>query len=123
MKSELQIKQLAFLEETCQHYNNTNRNYSSDLQSCMYAPVSDKSEGCAISRKIADKELCKELDTLGGVSRDCVFELLPSELKDLEQEFLTQIQVLHDGSQFWVKNGLSERGLEKKQEIIDRFDL
>ncbi len=113
MKSIKQIR-LAFLEETVAHYNFHNRGWSKNDNGngCVYSPVADISEGCAIGRHIKDKELCARLDTpeFGGVNLDKTFDALPKKLQKLGQEFLKKIQELHDVSTNWNDKGLSEQG-------------
>ena len=131
MPTELQIKQLAFLNETCSHFNLSNRS-TTDEYGCQYYPAHDETEGCAIGRKIADKDLCKKLDNnfknefknpTTSVKHKEIFDLLPSELKELGQSFLQAIQGLHDTEHYWTLEGLSNDGKTRKEEIITKFDL
>lgn len=121
MNKTIQQKRLEFLEEMVEYYSeNTNRRCVSESGNCYYNPVAAKkqniSEGCAIGRKIP-RELQEELDKLGGVSNNEVFEKLPVELQKLSQNFLTKIQNLHDYSINWNKLGISERGVEEVNDI------
>ena len=120
----LKAKQSAFLEETCSYYNSTTRN-TNDKGYCKYYPAHDKTEGCAIGRKIADKDLCKKLDSISfnGIFRDEIFNKLPYNLKELGKNFLDYIQNLHDKPLNWDENGLSEEGIKIKTLIINKFEL
>jgi hypothetical protein len=69
--------------------------------------------GCGVGRLIEDKDLCARLDSLGGEAGVCnqlVFEQLPDNVKELGQNFLLDLQKLHDGGHYWTPNGLSDDG-------------
>lgn len=109
------------LEETVTHYTLSNRNSLNGK--CYYYPVNPNTEGCAIGRKIADKELCKQMDAMKetAVSDTQIFNLLPIELQELGIAFLTELQRLHDLNSYWCKTGLSEQGIEAKNHIIKHY--
>lgn len=124
--TELQTKQIDFLNETTAHYTLKNRGYNGDH--CEYSPIIGISEGCAIGRKIADKKLCSDLDSgkfdcCFGVSSNSVFAVIPKELQELGQDFLAEIQSLHDDVRYWDETGLNEVGKNKVQSIKKEFDL
>lgn len=75
--------------------------------------------GCAVGRLIDDKELCAELDAEddGAVYERHVFAQLPDHIKELGQDFLNDLQVLHDSSQAWNENGLSSLGKNLYEKI------
>ena len=118
--TELQEKQLAFLEETINHFNINNRGYNINISACSY------SAGCAIGRNL-DIELCKLLDNHecgdSGIENNEIFELIPTNLQELTQKFLIEIQVLHDSKSSWDENGLSEIGKMNVQSIKKQFKL
>lgn len=122
-ETDLIKKRLEFLEDTIRHYNLHNRSADDNAQSCFYYPINSKSEGCAIGRRIKDKELCKELDSLynPGVMHDEAFNKLPQELRELGQQFLVSIQDLHDFPKNWNESGLSDQGKSKAKDIIETF--
>jgi hypothetical protein len=64
--------------------------------------------GCGVGRLIEDKDLCAKLDSFGGLPS--VFEQLPENVRELGQEFLMDLQKLHDYDQHWTGNGLSNAG-------------
>lgn len=108
--NELQIKQLVYLDEVKDHFNSSNR-AAEITNGCQYQ--TEDGRGCAIGFKIEDKELCKKLDTVAditSVSNKIVFDLLPLSLQEYGQLFLSHLQDLHDTSQYWNQDGLSERG-------------
>ena len=111
------------LNETIAHYTSSNRSINGDV--CNYKP-SKTSEGCAIGRKIADKELCTILDSTSlslkdGTSVFYVFYLLPEDLKILGKEFLSELQDLHDSPNHWNKTGLTYEGQRKVELIRENF--
>jgi hypothetical protein len=123
--TELQQKQLALLNDTCQFFNSNNRCTIRDGLQCVY--VNENEEGCAIGRLIEDKKLCKKLD-LGfegkfGVSELRIFDLLPPDLKEYGQDFLSRLQSLHDRRQNWTPTGLSELGERRVNLVKEIFGL
>lgn len=113
-------KQLEFLEETIKHFNSENRGY--DGGRCSYVAQ------CAVGRKIP-MGLCEQLDELDcksiypGLRSVTAFEMLPLDLQELGQEFLIQIQALHDVEKNWNHLGLSEAGEMRVKEIKKIFGL
>jgi hypothetical protein len=121
--TELQQKQLAFLEETVAFYNLDNRCVTGGGNCRYHLPGK---EGCAIGRKIVDKNLCRLLDDWDGdtgVSEIEIFEQLPEELQLLGKRFLEEIQELHDDEDNWTLEGISDTGLESVKEIKHLFGL
>lgn len=118
----LKEKRLAFLNDTVAFYNSNNRSVKHGH--CLYHNPDD-GNSCAIGMRIEDKRLCAKFDSLtdSGVSEEFVFNLLPSDLKLLGQEFLYNIQKLHDCSSNWEDEGLSEYGKVEVIKIISRFEL
>lgn len=117
----LQQRQLAFLEETAKFYNLSTRCVDADGK-CKYY-VEGKA-GCALGRHIPDKDLCRKLDnwngnTSVGVSCDDAFELMPDNLRELGQDFLEQVQSMHDVITNWVSDGLSPEGTQ----VFNRIKL
>lgn len=114
-------KQLDFLNDTISHYNSSNRSLIGSF--CSYLPQTNKSLGCAIGRHVPDKELCKEFDKIGSVNQNKVFNRLPSELKELGQIFLREIQILHDNANNWNETGLTPYGKDKEIYIKEKFEI
>jgi hypothetical protein len=101
--------------------NINNRSVKSDgAVGCAYAgPI-----GCGVGRLIDDKKLCAELDRRldSSVASNSLFNLLPKEVQDLGQIFLTDLQRLHDGIRFWIEKGLSSEGLIRYDAILGRIN-
>jgi hypothetical protein len=122
--TELQQKQLAFLEDTAAFYNSGNRCLD-EHGSCMY--YLEGKAGCAIGRHVPDKDLCRKWDAksdLGtGVTDDSIFDALPENLHELGQDFLNRVQDLHDSDSNWDCDGLSAIGVDQVIAIKQRFQL
>lgn len=125
--NELAQKRLAFLKETAAHYNSTNR--CSTAQGCRYSPVTlhlqGKSEGCAIGRKL-DPELALALDNTphgGVVNAARIWKQLPAWMQELEEDFLRDVQQLHDTSDYWDDNGISKLGKIWFDNIIRKYGI
>lgn len=93
---------------------------------CKYSPkslgISNKSEGCAIGRKLSP-ELALELDNkYGGDEIKEIYEKFSGELPEWINEktldFLSSCQVFHDSDSYWTESGLSETGVIKLGEIL-----
>lgn len=113
-----------FLLDTVKYYSrDTNRRCKKDR--CYYSPNSaDKegiSEGCAIGRHLSP-ELQRKLDSLedSGVAYEHIFQLLPSSLQELGQEFLADVQCFHDADRFWnSKEDIKNQMIN----IVDKHNL
>ncbi len=118
----LKQKQLKVLNDTIKAFNSTNR-CTDEKGSCKYYVVNK--QGCAIGRLIEDKELCKELDVRPncGVSDDNTFHKLPLQLQDLTQDFLVELQNIHDCASCWDENGLTDIGYSRVKYIKTKFEL
>ena len=68
---------------------------------CQYMP-STTSEGCAIGRLLPE-DIVDKLPPDAGVYDERVWTHLPEWLKAMGQEFLKDLQVLHDLSKFALK--------------------
>lgn len=112
---DLKTERLKFLQETIEFFNLTNRCVGPDNgnNGCLY--FKEGTEGCAIGRKIEDKELCKIFDAYpnGAPVGGKVFALLPLELQKYGPDFLDHIQNLHDDERNWDNQGLSKFGENK----------
>lgn len=121
-EQELKDKRLALLEETANHFNLKNRSTDPEASNrCIYSGV-----GCAIGRKIADKELCAKLDSklpkTSGVSNDEVFDQLPDDLQCLGQDYLAWVQQFHDAERNWTETGMSKEGIAYRDHIKDMIE-
>lgn len=98
-------RRLEILKWERENRNSQNRAINVDL-SCMYSGEI----GCGVGRLIEDKDLCARLDMLGGVCLTYIFEQLPENVKELDQEFLKDLQKLHDYGHHWDEKGLTDDG-------------
>jgi len=130
----IESAQLAFLQETINHFNKRNR--SSANGRCLYSPL-PFSEGCAIGRRVVNKRQCAEWDnhvtpvkTTGegpeypgvGMPLGDVFPHLGS-LRALGLGFLTLVQGLHDSGSCWNERGLSAVGVSSVKTICQTCGL
>lgn len=119
-------RQRDFLSETVNHFNNKNRSViygKHGDKKCLYVPIEGKSDGCAIGRHIADKKLCEKLDIEGEIGDSNAFCMLPDNLQELGEDFLSEVQTLHDTDINWNDNGISTLGQYQADSIKIRFDL
>lgn len=104
-------RRLEILKWERENRTSSNRVIGDDL-SCIYSGEI----GCGVGRLIEDKDLCARLDRFGeagsGVCLAYIFEQLPENVKELGQEFLIDLQKLHDHGHHWNEKGLSEDGEE-----------
>lgn len=110
-KTKLQI-----IEETVEFYSNNPRSINAETEQCRY--VSDSGANCAFSRCCTDEGktiLHKEYEGrgVGSVLLASKETFLKPEYKGHSENFWRDIQQLHDGHAYWVRNRLTEDG--KKQ--------
>jgi len=55
------------------------------------------------------------------VANPIVFDKLPDNLKELGQDFLRAVQILHDVTANWSETGLSDTGKEAYNNLVERF--
>jgi len=105
----IQERRLEILKWEKENRTSQNRAINNNSLACLYSGEI----GCGVGRLIEDKDLCARLDSLGngaGVCNYSVFEQLPDNVKELGQEFLQDLQKLHDGGHYWTPVGLSDDG-------------
>lgn len=112
---------LEYLIEVAKAYNSTNRAEVSGA--CKY--FLEGTEGCAVGRRIKDKELCMKMDCNGEsmVSSDTTYNMLPDELKIYSKGFLRSLQRLHDDTENWNATGLSEFGAKTVEQIKEKITI
>ncbi len=126
-KTVLQKRRLKFLNDTVDFYKQNHRCLKKGTKSCLYVSTKNgKTIGCAIGRHIRSKKLCRVLDELGGVPS--VFARLPKPLKYYGEDFLDNIQNLHDISINWNNpthklKTLTEDGVRTVAKIKLMFNL
>lgn len=114
-----------FLLDTVEYYSRDTNRRCIKYNGCYYSPSTAKkegiSEGCAIGRHLSP-ELQRKLDSFenSGVEHDHIFQLLPSFLQKLDQEFLVDIQWFHDADKFWnSKESIKNQMIN----IVDKHNL
>lgn len=125
MKNQFIINaQTQLLRETIQSLNLYNRAVNQDTGNCHYSPT-DYSCGCAIGRRVPNKDLCQQFDQTNppGVRNPLIFGNLPSNLQALGVAFLEAIQGLHDSSINWEPTGLSPQGRATVGQLCENFGL
>lgn len=105
----IEEKRLEILLDTINYFDSSKLNIENGYE-CKYYPVNKSKEGCAIGRLIEDKKLCEELDSEKLTDVGTIFNKLPNNLKELGEDFLIDLQNLHDRSNNWGEDGLSEIG-------------
>ena len=114
------------LEDTINYYSvdPVNRRSSFNNKTFYYK----NGNSCAVGRYIIDvKNFIKineiyNTDPVKSLFESFGFDILKNEVSDLvDIKFWNLIQSLHDTSDYWNDNGLSELGLEKKENIINHI--
>ncbi len=118
----LKEKQLFYLNEVTKRFNLNNLSIT-DNGVCVYKSINE-SGGCAVGFVLTENK-SESLDAFGysGVDSNDIFEELPIWLQNLSQEFLRELQQLHDDKDNWIEIGLSELGREKVEEIKLKYNL
>lgn len=127
--TELQEKQLAFLDETVEYYSADTNRRCVNGNMCYYSPKTARkesvSEGCAVGRHLP-ADFANYLDgratiiSVHGIfGNPGLYAKLPDELKELGKDFLGGVQRLHDVSENWNANGLTKQG-KRAVEVIKR---
>ena len=119
-------KQLGLLEETIAYYSEDVTRRCTIGKGCRYSGESfnkPHSDGCAIGRLLSP-ELRLILDTKHkGDSAIGVWDALPKLIQRYGKKFLLDLQLLHDGHEYWNDKGLSERGEEIVLKIKKEHEL
>jgi hypothetical protein len=114
------------LEDTINYYSvdPVNRRSSFNNETFYYK----NGNSCAVGRYIIDvKNFIKineiyNTETVKSLFESFGFDILKNEVSDLvDIKFWNLIQSLHDTSDYWNDKGLSELGLEKKENIINHI--
>lgn len=106
-----QEQKLQLLDETIAYYSKGNKRCASSM-GCRYSgkTVGIKTQGCAVGR-LLKPALRIELDKNSGiVTYSRIWEKLPKNIQSYGQDFLRQLQMLHDDASFWGIKGLSSGG-------------
>jgi hypothetical protein len=71
---------------------------------CTYIPVHQNTEGCAIGRLVDEETQHKLQENTSSINSNTQFKILPQWLQNMGQDFLYQLQILHDFGFFAKKN-------------------
>jgi hypothetical protein len=121
------------IEETANFYHLGNRGYSAHTLDCVYLDFQTRNR-CALGRcfDAPDETL---YDLTGTVDRDgCILmagkpserwidieTLLKKEYRGHSPDFWNDLQSLHDGEKNWTNDGLSERGKQKIENLLNNW--
>jgi hypothetical protein len=110
-----------FLDDTISHYTTCNRSTKYDT-GCIYAPAHANTAGCAIGRHLPI-EVARELDCRDNTSIDESenFASVPVWMQQMGEEFLFNMQQLHDVSSHWDENGITESGMAWADRIRKKY--
>lgn len=123
--TDIKARQLALLEDTMQAYTLYTR--AKDFNGCVYFPT-EHSVGCAIGRclprnsellSIEWQENARRYDQNTGIQY--VLDKCPLWIQEMNNEFLTQLQALHDSSVCWNEFGLSDAGKLQANRIKTKY--
>ena len=116
LANSIKQRRLVILEDTVNHYTLKNRAKDGNHLFgflCVYSPVEGISEGCAIGRMIADKDVCRKMDEIKAcIDEKILREFIPQEVLELGITFLADLQQLHDKQIYWQNTGLTKEGVE-----------
>lgn len=116
------------LEDTISYFNSSNRciDNRGDKKGCAYSPLTfqrtyQDSEGCAVGRLFEEEDALK-LDSFDcdGTIYDCLDNNRGKEIPTFfhkNKVFFTHLQSFHDIGSNWQKDGISERGKIRVEEI------
>jgi len=105
------------LEDTVKYYSEDTNRRASNENGCSYRM--NKDDGtiakCALGRLIPDNEYKVDLESkpLIEVIKGC------SSLRCYDQEFLIKLQSFHDDDDCWIENGLSLRGIMRRDDLLE----
>jgi hypothetical protein len=116
------------LEETVQYYSEDTSRRGKDDRFFMCVYITDNGQKCAVGRCMIEEyaeefsnegdvyELEDEVRTTYGEKLDSVMQ---DEYKGYSTEFWSALQSLHDSEKFWDDEGLTEKGEERVEEILN----
>lgn len=110
-------RSLAFLDDTAQHYNSTNRSEGPGY--CSYHPAHENTKGCAIGRWLDRDNPIIVGKWAAEVSASRVQSNLPRWMAEMGIVFLARVQMLHDSERNWNEKGLTENGI-REYELVKR---
>lgn len=120
-QQQIKAKRLEILEYTVKYYSEDTKRravITEPLRMCMY--LTKDGRKCAVGR-LLDKEKIN-MSIVGSVHllfRDKP-EFITEDMKLVGEEFLSELQDLHDISSYWDENGITDDG-NKRVDIIKRI--
>lgn len=120
---DIKERQLTFLKDTAAHYNLSNRGVRESVKGagsiCTYVA------GCAIGRHITDMKKREDFDAShrSAVGEKEIFNRLPKWMKEMGDDFLGDVQALHDEESNWDGDGINEKGKNAVENIEFHFEL
>lgn len=122
----LKERQESFLNATIEYYGKDPSKFRclDDYLGCRYRPIENtETKGCAIGRYLnCDTQI--SLDAIGAIDDvylDSKENLLPEWMRDLGENFLMDVQTLHDTNAYWNDSGLSSKGKDWANHIKKRI--
>lgn len=89
---------------------------------CTYTPIKSTSQGCAIGRFMTPHNQIIA-DKIQDINIIMDTTLLPKEIKELGTSFLCDVQLFHDENDYFDEYGLTERGMNYINSLIDSYNL
>ena len=124
--SNLSYTRQQLLDNTKKRYNSYNRAVNNN-EECLY--ITENNNRCAIGIELTPNT-CHKLNQVkptleGGTSvrNKEIFNTLPKRLQDMGEDFLSDIQSLHDCGWYWNSEGLTQDGLSKVNQIKAIYNL
>ena len=122
-------REVALLKDTASFYNTTNRAVTQG-EPVLGSPIcfyysTETTPGCAIGRCLdRSTELSKAKHLpVGATSVAVLLKSMPLEfpqwLRDMDEDFLTQLQHFHDGDSYWTATGLSDDGVAEFESMLE----
>jgi hypothetical protein len=118
-----------YLEDTIKYYSKNPKKLRCEVNGvCQYGSDEPGVVGCAIGRKLrkADRERLDNGDP-NGIGIDSVLKhypkLLPAWMRKMSENFLCNLQRLHDKGRLWDDVGLSDEGYDYVKSIFSKYDL
>lgn len=130
-KTQLKKARLAFLKDTVDFYSadpEGRRSMDKEGETCRYRSnlKKDAPRRCAIGRWIPDENYVRTMDSGDDTSFPDVVEqfpnMLPENIRALGDDFLWNVQRLHDEPFNWDEDGLTKCGLEEVIYIKDKVN-
>jgi hypothetical protein len=124
-KLKLSQTRQELLDNTVAFYSEdvTRRAFDKEKGQCMYH--TEDGRNCAIGRELRYPENfgVKEGMPDAGIGENDLFDSLPKRLRSMGQDFLSDIQHLHDHKSYWGDNELSMAGESFVAQLYVKYNL